>query len=488
MNLGELRQKVADLRSRHISGDTFAAEFRRSVVAPALKQLASDVPEAFIPDEETIVIYKDYTSTSMNRTIAATADPYVLDLGPVSAPNATPIVTDGTWDCIYYLEITDPSTGDLIRRRCREFFVSGPPGNQYAYVSIDRPWRNSTDKDLEFRLYQPYFYTRDDVTAVVDGRVYDSTQQTLFTVPAGAMRIFAQEDYNGTVTGRPERLSRWGHEQIPAPNRAPVGTTPGGDPPAPWLGPEPPGTFKYRYTYVWGKKDSDLTAPGGKADPMLESSPSPESNAVTMADATRVVLLSNLVNIDYIQNFDPAALSLRNGHSGWRKRIYRARSAIVPALGMQNNIEYPEDVYFFLDEVDGAITTYTDNGTVTPDYARRMPEPHGYFRWALHPHQNDTYTVDFRIYRRPQPLLNDSDAPQVHPDFEDMLLLLCLKYSAMLDKQPAEAQEYERQFLDKLAKWRGKDANPSAVIVPVPWTMVDYADWYRYGPFKSIVP
>jgi hypothetical protein len=69
-----------------------------------------------------------------------------------------------------------------------------------------------------------------------------------------------------------------------------------------------------------------------------------------------------------------------------------------------------------------------------------------------------------------------------------MLLLLCLKYAAMLDKQPAEAQEYERQFLDKLAKWRGKDANPSAVIVPVPWTMVDYSDWYRYGPFKSVVP
>jgi len=86
------------------------------------------------------------------------------------------------------------------------------------------------------------------------------------------------------------------------------------------------------------------------------------------------------------------------------------------------------------------------------------------------------------------PLLSDNDAPQVHPDYEDMLLLLCLKYAAMLDKQPAEAQEYERQFLDKLAKWRGKDANPSAVIVPVPWTMVDYSDWYRYGPFKSVVP
>ena len=487
MNLGELREKVADLRSRHISGNTFAREFRRSVVAPALKQLSSDCPEAFIPDEETVVIYKDYTSTTMNRKISATLDPYVLDLGQQAAPGVTPVVVNGTWDCIYYLEITDPTTGELIRRRCREFFLAGNPP-QRAYVSIDRPWRNPTDTNLEFRLSQPYFYTRDDVTAVVDGRVYDSTQQVLFTVPAGAMRIFCQEDYNGTVTGRPERLSRWGHEQMTAPNRAPLASIPNQDPPVPWLGPEPPGTFKYRYTYVWGTKDTDLTAPGGAYDPMLESSPSPESNEVVMANANNGVLLRGLVNIDYVQNFDPTPGSLRNTHSGWRKRIYRARSAVVATVGMQNDIEYPEDIYFFLAEVDGAVTTFTDTGTITPDYTRRLPESHGYFKWALHPHQNDQYTVDFRVYRRPPLLLSDSDAPPVHPDYEDMLLLLCLKYSAMLDKQPAEAQEYERQFLDKLGKWRAKDANPSAVIIPVPWTMVDYNDWYRYGPFKSVVP
>jgi hypothetical protein len=155
---------------------------------------------------------------------------------------------------------------------------------------------------------------------------------------------------------------------------------------------------------------------------------------------------------------------------------------------MQNNIEYPEDVYFFLDEVDGLATTFIDNGSKTPDYARRMPESHGYFKWALHPHANDQYIVDLRVYRRPAALLSDSDAPQVHPEFEDMMLLLFLKYAAMLDKQPAEAQEYERQFLDKVAKWRAKDANPASVVYSVPWSMLDFGDWYRYGPFKSVTP
>lgn len=487
MNLGEIRQKVADLRSRHIAGDTFAKEFRRSVVAPALKQLSSMVPEAFIPDEEAIVIYQDYTSTTMNRTLDATKDVYVLSFGLAALPDATTIDTTGVWDCIYHLEITLPN-GQLVRRRCREFFIDVPTG--LAMVSIDRPWRNTTDTGLSFRMYQPYFFTRDDVTAIVDGRVYDSTQQVLFTVPAGAMRVFQQEDFNGTVSGRPERLSRWGHEQIPAPNRTPTAVLVGGEPATPWLGPEPPGTFKYRYTYVWGKKDSDVKAPGGEYDPMLESSPSPETDAIVMTGTASAIEVRSLVNIDYVQNFDPepAASYLRNGHSGWRKRIYRARSAIVTAVGMKNDIEYPEDVFFFLAEVDGTTTTFLDDGTKTPDYNRRLPEPHGYFRWALHPHQNDNYTVDFRVYRRPLPLLNDNDAPQVHPDFEDMLLLLCLKYAAMLDKQPAEAQDYQAQFESRVGEWRAKDANPASVIIPLPWTMVDYADWYRYGPFKSVVP
>jgi hypothetical protein len=485
MNLAEIRQKVADLRSRHIDGDTnYLSEFKRSVVAPALKQLASDCPEAFIPDEESVVVYTDYTSASMNRTISATADTYVLGFGPIAAVGTLPIVTNGTWDAIYYLEITDPTTGELIRRRCREFFAD----NTNFYVSIDRPWRNTVDTGLTFRLYQPYFYTRDDVTQIVDGRVYDSSHQPLFTVPAGLMRIFQQEDYNGTVVGRPERISRWGHEQIPAPNRSPVASVPNQDPPDPWLGPEPPGTFKYRYTYVWGRRDTDIRAPGGAYDPMLESSPGPESNSVTMVGAANAVLLTNLVNIDYMQNFDPKIATLRTGRSGFRKRIYRARSAVVSAVGMQNSIEYPEDVYFFLDEVDGLTTTYTDNGSKTPDYARRMPESHGYFKWALHPHANDQYVVDLRVYRRPLALLSDSDAPQVHPDFEDMMLLLFLKYAAMLDKQPAEAQEYERQFVDKVGKWRAKDANPASVVYSVPWSMLDFGDWYRYGPFRSVTP
>jgi hypothetical protein len=488
MNLGEARSKVADLRARHIDSDaTYIDAFRRSVVAPALKQLASDVPEAFIPDEEVVVVYEDYTHESLGRTLAATTDALVLSLGLVALPGGAAIETNGTWDGIYHLEITHPVTGEIVRRRCREFFTASDPlfGSTY-YVSIDRPWRNSSDTGLKFRLYQPYFYTRDDVTEIVDGRVFDANRQPIFPVPAGLVRLIAQEDYNGTVTGPPRRLSRWGHEQIPAPNKRPVATAPNQDPPVPWLGPEPPGSFVYCVTYRWGRRDRDLRAPGGSFDPMLESSPGPKSATVVMPSASNAVVVTNLANIDYVQGFDPVPAQLRNGHSGWSTRIYRARLAIVTTPGMVNAVEAPEDVFFFLDEVDGIVTSYTDNGSVTPDYNRRLPESHGYFKWVLHPHPTERTTVDLRVYRRPLPLLDDSDAPQVHPDFEDLLLLLFLKYAAMLDKQPAEAADYQNQFLSALDKWRAKDANPSTVVIPIPWSMDDCWDWNRYAPFRSV--
>jgi hypothetical protein len=486
LNLVTAREKVGDLRSRRWTSDDAKRVFRVSVLEPAIKQLASECPEAFIPDEETCVVYQDWNQDSLGRTLAATPDPYVLSLGLVALPGGQPIVVNGTWDAIYYLEVVR-SDGTILRRRCREFFVAQPGQDDGYYVSLDKVWPNSTDTGMSFRLYQPYFYTRDDVTDVVDGRVFNQNQQIVFSVPAGAVRFFGEEDYRGNSRGTPRRLSRWGHEQIPAPNRAPTATAPNQDPTVPWLGQEPPGTFRYCYTYVWGKRDEELVAPGSSLDPMIESSPSPVSALVTVPNMTNAVVLTNLVNIDYEQNFDPiVAGSLRNGHSGWRKRIYRARASVISGVSTQNDIEFPENVYFFLDEVDGITTTFTDAGTITPDYYRRLPESTGYFKWVLSPHADGKHTIDWRVYRRPGTLLADTDAPPVHPDFEDMLLTLLCKWAAQADKQPAEAADYQAQFTDKLGKWRAKDANPAAATVPISWSMQDWGDWNRYALARTV--
>jgi hypothetical protein len=485
VNLAQSRDKVGDLRSRKWTSDEAKRVFRVSIAEPALKQLASDCPEAYVPDEERVIVYKDWNQDSLDRTLAATADPYVLSFGAVgSNPN---IIANGSWDAIYYLEIVTPS-GDVVTRRCREFFIanSGDPSVSTFFVSLVTVWPNSTDTGMSFRLYQPYFYTRDDVTEIVDGRVFNGNRQVVYTVPAGAVRLFAEEDYRGEENGTPRRLSRWGHEQIPAPNRTPAATVPNLDPPVPWLGPEPPGTFRYCYTYVWGKRDAELVAPGAGPDPMIESAPSPVSSLVTVPNMTNSVRLADLANIDYEQNFDPAVSSLRNGHSGWRKRIYRARASVIAGTGTQDSIESPENVYFFLAEVEGITTTYTDDGTVTPDYHRRLPESHGYFKWVLSPHADGQYVVDWRVYRRPAPLIAETDAPRVHPDFEDMLLTLLCKWAALADKQPAEAAALEAEFQSKLEKWRAKDANPAPAIVPVSWAMADIGDYARYRQARTV--
>lgn len=548
MNLVTAREKVGDLRSRRWTGTDAQRVFRVSVAEPAIKQLASECPEAFIPDEETSVVYRDWTDVSLGRTLASTVDPRVLDFGATSAPGATAIVTNGTWDAIYWLEVTR-ADGTIIRRRCREFFTATIAATSHYCVSIDRAWPGTADTGLSFRLYQPYFYMRDDVTDVIDGRVFNEHRQAVFTVPAGAVRFFQEEDYRGTGNGTPRRLSRWGHEQVSAPNRAPTvaldtipdisefvdvpgvdsdgdgltdaeedviyntdpqdpdsdsdgfadgyevenGSDPNvADPPDTygWIGPEPPGAFRYCYTYVWGKRDIvELIAPGAHADPMLESAPSPVSSAVTVPDMSSRVRLTNLVNIDYQQGFDPVPSALRSGHSGWRKRIYRARASVIAGTDTKDAIESPENVYYFLAEVDGDVTEYIDDGSVTPDYFRRLPESTGYFKWVLSPHADGQYTVDWRVYRRPGVLLADTDTPPVHPDFEDMLLTLYCKWAAMADKQPAEAAVHETEFQAKLGKWRAKDANPAAAVVPISWSMEDWGgDYHRYTPFTSVTP
>jgi hypothetical protein len=484
MNRGVLRSNVLSRRSWHADVDTaFLAEVDTVCIDGAIKRLASEVPEAFIPDEERVILLPDQTHTTLSRTVSATDDPYVLSFGVVGSTNLT-IVTDGTWDGLYHIEVASPDDdGVTFRYQCREFFIAGDPdtaANTY-YVSLVRPWRNSTDEDMSFRLFQPHFFTRDDVTQVVDGRVYNNTQDTVLAVPAGSVRNLQSEDYQGQVVGRPVRISRWQHFQIPAPNRAPTGSSIAGS----WVGPEAIGTFTYRYTYVWGRKDFQLVAPGGTYDPVWESSPSPETSAVTVASVAAVAEVTQMTNIDHMLNFDPVPALIRNGHSGLRKRIYRARTAVAAGGGNETRVEIA-GIYYFLAEVNGDDPDYQDTGADVPDYFRRLPESQGYWAWAVHPHQDAAYEIDFRVYRRPPPLLSDSDAAPIHPDFEDMLEDLVLARLCELDKSPEAALVYENKFKERLLAYRAKEANPAAFVPPVPWTPYDTGYCYdRFTPYRG---
>jgi hypothetical protein len=489
LNRGTIRSTVLSRRSWHADVDpAFLAEVNTVCIDGATKRLASEVPEAFLPDIETVFLLGDQDQSTLARTIAATTDPYVLSFGPVGTTQN--ILTNGTWDGLYHLEVFDAATGTngtALRRQCREFFIGADPVTNVAtyYVTIDRPWRNSTDTGYSFRLFQPSFYLRDNVTELVDGRVFDTSRQLLVALPEGFARRTSREDYRGQNKGRPEGFTRGEYFQLAAPNRAPVAAVPApGGALTTWVGPEPLGTFSYRYTYVWGKKNFESAAPGGSYDPVWESAPSPETASVNVPVTASSPVISALTNIDFQLGFGDAS-TLRYAHSGLRKRIYRARTAVTSGGGFEQNVEYP-GIYFFLDEVGGEVTTYTDDGSAIPDYHRRLPESRGYYAWSSMPHQDVAYEIDLRVYRRPLALLVDSDAPPIHPDFDDMFEDLVLARLCEMDKSPEASAMYEAKYQERLLAYRAKEASPAAFVPPEPWRPgPDYRDPYRYATYRS---
>ena len=230
VSLGALRARLLDLRSWDSSGDTLNNRIRAALNL-ALDRLAGDVPEALVPDEEHIVLYADVDSgtSTVDARLKFTTDRRVLEFvdtaGAGIADGASlttwrPTIT-GEWDGIMHLEITDPD-GVAHRRQSLEWWkdTSGSPTRYY--VSLDRPWRNITDTEMTFRIHQPEFFVQDDVMELLEpGRIWDGTKQQVWAIDtAGAYRQ-DMVDFQGDSGGRPYRMWRGRHFQLPAPTEPP---------------------------------------------------------------------------------------------------------------------------------------------------------------------------------------------------------------------------------------------------------------------------
>jgi hypothetical protein len=230
VSLAALRARLLDLRSWDSSGETLNNRIRAALNL-ALDRLAGDVPEALVPDEEHIVLYADVDSeaSTVDARLKCTSDRRVLEFvdtaGAGIADGASlttwrPTIT-GEWDGIMHFEITDPD-GVAHRRQSLEWWkdTSGSPTRYYA--SLDRPWRNITDAAMKFRIHQPEFFVQDDVMEVLEpGRIWDGTKQQVWAIDtAGAYRQ-DMVDFQGDSGGRPYRMWRGRHFQIPAPTEPP---------------------------------------------------------------------------------------------------------------------------------------------------------------------------------------------------------------------------------------------------------------------------
>ena len=242
-------------------------------------------------------------------------------------------------------------------------------------------------------------------------------------------------------------LPRWAfrreHKSLRAPSFTPVPALAGAA--GEWVGPEPTGTFEYRFTYIWGKQEIWFHNPGpignqslspqlARYQPYLESPPSPKSvqinNSVSpSSNAQRIDIV--LPDIDFVLGFhDPLSGTLRDTHSGIKKRIYRRRvveGLPTPGPNTASNIETPND-FFLLGEVDGHITSYTDRGVDTPDYGVPLQPTHGYQTVRLWPTPDKNYTVEVRCIRRPKALTDAQDYPLIHEDAIDCLITRAIAY------------------------------------------------------------
>jgi len=474
MNLTQLVSLLLGLRSWASSGATLESRIK-SGINLALNKFSLEAPGAFYPVEEHVVLYADQTTAGTSRYLMrVSADPWVLDFRDATGAAFSVLGTDdwlpvttGEWAGIMHLEVQDED-GVWHRRQSRSFWFEDSGGVRYYYVSLDRPFPvGSNSAKMAFRIHQPAFYTRDDVLRMDSCMAWDGNNVKAQPVSAGSADLLGMVDYQGGDTGFPEFVVNSSHFQLPAPNFTPTVVE---DIKNAWTGPESEGSFIFKYTYVRGKRDNEWQESEGLGvnDPMWESAPSPASAEVVQATPGRLVV--QLPNVDWMQSFDIAGTK-RQTHSGWRKRVYVARTGVLSlGVGLEANVE-SAGIFYLLGEVDGSVTTFVWYGEVTPDYSRRLRHSTGYYAWKVWPHQDQRYELDLRVCRTQEELVASTDTPRVKPQASSVLMELCLYYACLLDGVDVESanfhlDNYERQKGKLLAVLAGR----GGALQPTSWS------------------
>lgn len=486
MNRQQLRDYCCRLRGWELTHDDDLSKVD-ALIDQSLRDISSDAPGALLPSVEHVVLWPDLTNTTEAFTVDVLGtDRYVLEFN-------NPIVyagmkTTGEWDGLFWIEVKDPS-GVWHRRQVLEFWAQGDP--IVFRISIQNPWPNATDADMEWRLYQPFTYTQDDVIDVLGGRSYSAEQQRVTPFPMSMADFHNLTDYQGDSKGPPERLIREGHFQMPSPSNAPTLSISSSD----WTGPMNRGTFRVCYTYCWGRRPDEWEkAPSGELgvnDPLWESAPSPIATLDNTGNAKGFDFTTP--DPEHELNFRNSASAARDGHSGWYKRFYLARQtvdAVAPGTqALQNPLVETADVFYFLVDVAPSDTIYRFLGTPVYSHQRRLREPHGYWSLRTDPHQDELYEFDLLVRRRHPSLQKDTDVPLISPHGMKALITKVTMYLARLDQDTVDAAELEREYKKRVAELRRTDSAPAKTIEPVGWG--NRSEYDRHGnnwgytPFKN---
>lgn len=432
----ELKRQVLDLMTL---SDPNTTQFDDRVRDAARAALSEMEPTAVQQVTFTTQVFEDRTTESTAVYLQATADTRVLMFTDVSGistslPWVPPV--NGTWDRIMNMALVATVevsrvviSSDEYRVAAWEFFSittgmseSDPPNTVRYYVSLDRPWRNTTDTGITFRIYQNTVWTPNWTNGLIGatpGRIYDSNEQNIILCTQEQLKPTKRENGQGT----PRFVARNGQYALPPLRRAVIATE---DDNTPWDGPEQEGQWQFYATVVGGRQDRAYNIGGTDiVDPTFESAPTPISVEFDHTTASGSAIVLTAPNPDQMLNFDTA--SLRKGRTGLRVRFYAACNGLIAAGAGSRNDVSADSIPYLLAEVDPVPSamdvTYTWTGE-SLDRMRTMFASGEQFGYELYPRPDDDYIIDWQVMKRMPALWSEYDPLPIKPEATNAFLYL----------------------------------------------------------------
>ena len=527
-----------------------------SFINRAYNQLALEAPFLFFETEVSMAVEPDVTSgagtDALNDRIKLAGtntlprspsgnDPwtwmttYTATQAATASNNLTVWKYDRSWDG-RIIEITTED-GTLVRNQIRSVWLE----SDTYHMTFVRPWDTTTYPDtgydgFTYKILTEQYPLPDNLIELKSARMRDKTNNYPLDVVGQqqAEQLQLISPSTNVTSGIPRAIFRRGHMRLNGPAVPPVATLDetlvsgeGADLLSnPWVGPEPSGTFAYRVTYTWGKRDTEFQLPGlahweGMAsgysntgqnfpanpendtttngalaaanryrEPWLESPMSPSSEAVETKhseehDGVPAIKVS-LPNIEYALGFLNTVTAGGSTYtrqsliqSGVYVRIYRKRLTTnfddyadikynTPGLH-KSQLDAAEDFFLLaetrIDGTNGGV--FYDNGEIIPDQSRRLRDIHGYQSIAFYPRPDQRYPVSLRCIIRPQELRDDDDTPLIHDEAMDILIERAMSffYESLGNPQMSVAsrQKYQAELVTLSNRYG--DLRPASVPV-----------------------
>lgn len=387
---------------------------------------------------------------------------------------------DGRW-----IEI-EISSGRWIQRRIQEIFRANYLQlGEHAMLTLDKPWPNTTDADMNYRIYTldyPYPYgvrgiewlirrpespeqgefpymPREVVRAHKLGRNWRTIDKPSFATRGDAFVLQPPRlQPEVSVQDAQANTEKWGFDPSSGIER---GNGVSGE----IFGPA--GTFSYRVCVGWGRRDP-ATCPtweAGEAMPFWLSSPSQASGQIsTTWGAGRIQI--DLPDMDYSHGYQ-----INNSLPSWSRSglefwIFRKRHATQDPAAAGNNCDVPRvelsSHYELWKVVDAGTTQVFDQGDQDP-VDRRFPLSAWGPQFTLRFDALESEAVDWLVglIREPVAPENDSDIVNLPPGGMVPVLWLTAAYMASrrLGDLATESSYYS-QYVRSLGNLKGDVNNP----------------------------